>query len=537
MIAAAKIHEPPKNIAGYDPTRGADAYWYDGEAAEKAVEFFADVLVYLDGDEAGEPFRLEAWQADVIRTIYGWKRHSDGTRRYRTVFWFVPRKNGKTTIAAGLALKALYADGERRAQCYCCAENRDQSGVLFDMVRDEVRANDELDASSKVRDYHKRIVYRDRFLKALAASDAGGHGLNVHFAVYDEFHLFRKAKHVEMYHSLHTATANRTQPLEVVITTAGWDRESLCYKEYVRSCQVRDGLIDIATHLPVIFEAEEKDDWTDEKTWYKANPNLGVTVSLDYLREECAKAQRDVSLENTFRRLHLNQWTSQESRWLQMDRWRQCVVTDEPIDPTLPAFGAIDLSSKIDVTAWVIAQRHANGWRLRGHYFIPEGKMKQAEDRDRVPYSAWASMGYVTATPGDAIEYAAIRQRVLADADELQMTAVGFDPWNAVDMAQQLENEGLTMVEVRQGMASMSEPCKELERSVIEGVLDHGNDPVLAWMAENVQVKTDENGNIRPVKPDHAGSAKRIDGIVASVMAIGVGLITEPAQEAGVLIL
>jgi phage terminase large subunit-like protein len=178
-----------------------------------------------------------------------------------------------------------------------------------------------------------------------------------------------------------------------------------------------------------------------------------------------------------------------------------------------------------------------NGWRLRAHYFIPEGRMLEAEKRDRVPYSAWVRAGWVTATPGDAIDYPTIRAHVLADADGLQMAAIGFDPWNAVDMAQQFENEGLTMVQVRQGMASLSGPCKELERCVIEGVLDHGNDPVLAWMAENVQVKTDENGNIRPVKPDHAGSAKRIDGIVAAVMAIGVGMITEPQPAGGFCVL
>jgi phage terminase large subunit-like protein len=536
MIAPSPHHVPPKDIAGYDPTRDGGAYWYDGEAAEKAVQFFADVLVHLDGENAGEPFRLEKWQADIIRTIYGWKRQ-DGTRRYRTVFWFVPRKNGKTTIASGLTIKSMYADNERRAQIYCCAENREQASVLYEMVRDQVRANDELDSISKVRDYHKRIVYRDRFIKALAASDAGGHGLNVHFAVYDEFHLFRRVKHVEMHQSLHTATANRSQPLEVIITTAGWDRESVCYKEYQTACQVRDGHISIPTHLPIIYEAGEKDDWADEATWYKANPNLGVTVSLDYLREECEKAKRDVSLENVFRRLHLNQWTSQESRWLQMEKWRACNVIAGDIEDGAQVFGGLDLSSNVDVTAWLIAQQVGNGWRLRGHYFIPEGRMHEAEKRDRVPYSAWVRARWVTATPGEAIDYSYVHDRILADSKRYNFGAIGYDPWNAQPTRILLENEGLTMVETRQGAKSLNLPCRELERAVIERTLDHGNDPVLAWMAENVQVKTDENGNIRPVKPDHAGSAKRIDGIVAAVMAIGVGMVTEPVQEGGFCVL
>lgn len=527
MIAPAPHHNPPKNIAGYNPTRDADAYWYDGEAAEKAVQFFYDVLVHLDGENAGEPFHLEPWQADIVRTIYGWKRHSDQTRRYRTVFWFVPRKNGKTTIAAGLSLKALYADNERRAQCYCCAENREQSSVLFEMARDEVRANEELDSVSKVRDYHKRIIYRDRFLKAMAATDAGGHGLNVHFVVYDEFHLFRKQKHVEMHQSLHTATANRSQPLEVIITTAGWDRSSICYKEYQKSCQVRDGLIGIPTHLPIIFEAGEKDDWADERNWYKANPNLGVTVSLEYLREECKKAKHDVAQENTFRRLHLNQWVAQETRWLRMDKWRGCDVVDGPIAEGSQVFGGLDLSSTVDITAWVMAQHTDNGWRVRAHYFIPESRMREAEGRDRVPYSAWAAAGWVTATPGETVDYSYVHRRILEDSERYVIGAIAYDPWNAEPTRILLENEGLTMVSMRQGQKSLNLPCKELERCVLEGTLDHGGDPVLAWMAENVQVKTDENGNIRPVKPDHAGSAKRIDGIVATIMAVGVGMITD----------
>lgn len=533
MIATAPHNVPPSNIAGYDPTRDAEAYWYDGEAAERAVDFFPDVLVHLDGAQAGEPFHLEDWQKDIVRTIYGWKRHADGTRRYRTVFWFVPRKNGKTTIAAGLSLRAMYCDLERRAQCYCCAENREQSSVLFEMARDLVRANEELLSVSKVRDYHKRIIYQDRFLKALAASDAGGHGLNVHFSVYDEFHLFLKQKHRELYRSMHTATANRTQPLEVIITTAGYDRNSLCYGEYQTACQVRDGLISIPTHLPIIYEAGEDDDWTSEETWRKANPNLGITVSVDYLREECEKAQRDVGLENTFRRLHLNQWVAQEKRWLSMHDWDDCPTDGEPISNTEPAYGALDLSSTVDVTAWVIAQRSGRGWKLRGHYFIPEGRMKEAESRDRVPYSAWVRAGWVTATPGDAIDYDEVRARIMDDVDGLQIEAIGYDPWNAEDMRIYLENQGLTCVKMRQGMGTLSGPSKELERCVVDGCLDHGNDPVLRWMAENVQVKTDENGNIRPIKPDHSGSAKRIDGVVAAIMSIGCGIVAEPSMDAG----
>lgn len=527
MIADARHFQSPTNIAGYDPTRAPGDCWYDGETAEKSVQFFNDTLVYLDGPRAGEPFELEPWQADVIRVAFGWKRR-DGSRRYRRIFWFVPRKNGKTTISAGMALKCFYADAERRAQCYCAACDKDQSSLLFDMARDQVRGNETFNSVSKVRDSQKRIIHKDRFFRALAASDSGGHGMNLHFGAYDEFHLWRSAKHVEMYESLHTSTGNRQQPLELIITTAGWDRNSLCYKEYQLACQVRDGLIDVEELLPVIYEAGADDDWTAESTWYKANPNLDVTISIEYLRRECERAKHDPSYENTFRRLHLNQWTSQESRWLQMEKWRACRVTEGDIPPDSAVYGGLDLSSTVDVTAWMLLERVDNGWRVRGHYFIPEGRMREAEKRDRVPYSQWVKAGWVTATPGEAIDYGLIHQRILADSERYTIGAVGYDPWNADPTRLFLEDAGVTMLKVRQGVASLSGPCKELERCVIEGVLDHGNDPVLAWMAENVQVRTDENGNIRPVKPDHAGSAKRIDGIVGTVIGLHAALLESP---------
>lgn len=516
--------KPPTSIAGYDPVATAGDCTYDAEAAEKAVAFFPRCLHHIKGPKAGEPFLLEDWQAAIVRTLFGWKR-PDGSRRYRVAFIEVPRKNGKSTLIAGIAAYILFCDAEGGAECYCAASDREQASLVFNLTASMVRKSPGLDKRCKIRDSMKRIVYKDSFLRAIPANEGGSHGFNSHGIFGDELHAWPNR---EFYDVLHTSTGAREQPIEIYITTAGYDRNSICYEVYKYASQVRDGAIEDNSFLPVIYEIGEDEDWTDQAVWRKANPNLGVSVSEEYLAREVEKGKQNPAYENTVRRLHFNQWTSQESRWLQMEKWRKCLATKEPLDPKAPAFGALDLSSKVDVTAWALVQRIANGWRLRLHYFIPEGRMAEAEKRDRVPYSAWRRKGLVTATPGDAIDYAAIRERVLADCSGLQMAAIGYDPWNAVDMAQHLEGEGLTMVEVRQGFASLSEPCKEIERCVIEGTLDHGGDPVLAWMAENAQVKTDENGNIRPVKPDHAGSAKRIDGVLASVMAIGCGMIAEP---------
>lgn len=530
MICDAR--QPPC-IAGFDPNQNPGDSTYYPEDTILPVQFFRDALFHVKGPLAGQSFSLEQWQSEIVQTIFGWKR-PDGSRRFRVVFIMVPRKNGKSTLIAGIANYMLLADNEGGAECYCAASDREQASLVFNMAAGMIRKCPGLAKRCKVREATRRIIYKDSFLRAIPANEGGSHGFNSHFIAGDELHAWPGR---DFYDVLHTSTGARSQPLEIYITTAGYDRNSICYEVYKYACQVRDGVIDDPTFLPVIFEAKESDDWTDSEVWRKANPNMGVSISEEYLSRECAKAKQNPAYENTFRRLHLNQWTSQESRWLQMEKWRACEVTDLPLDPALPSFGSLDLSSNVDVTAWLTAQRVENGWRLRGHYFIPEGRMREAEKRDRVPYSQWVKRGWVTATPGDAVDYDMVHERVLADADKLQLEAVGYDPWNAEATRIYLENHGLTMVKMRQGVATLSGPCKELERAVIEGVLDHGNDPVLAWMAENVQVKNDENGNIRPVKPDHAGSAKRIDGIVAAVMAIGVGMITEPEAVGGFCVL
>ena len=514
----------PLEVAGYNPYAIATDCKYDPIAGERSIQYFAQGLHHTKGPLAGEPFVLEEWQANVTRLIFGWKR-PDGTRRYRTVFISGPRKNGKSTWMAGNATYVLVADGEGGAECYCAASDREQASLVFNVAASMVRSKPQLAAQCKIRDSQKRIMFKDSFLRAIPANEGGSHGFNSHYINGDEIHAWPGR---DFYDVLHTSTGARSQPLETYITTAGYDRNTICYELYSYAKQVRDGSIVDDSFLPVIYEAEEHEDWTDPDVWAKANPNLGVSISLEYIRRECQKAEKNAAYENTFRRLHLNQWTQQESRWLQMTHWDKCESTAGEIESGAEVYGGLDLSSNVDVTAWLIAQRVDTGFRLQGHYFIPEGRMREAEKRDRVPYSKWVEAGWVTATPGDAVDYDYVHRRILKDAERYNFGAVAYDPWNAEPTRIFLENHGLTMIKMIQGMRSLSSPCKELERCVIEGQLDHGGDPVLRWMADNVQVKSDDNGNIRPVKPSHAGSAKRIDGIVAAVMSIGAAILQEP---------
>lgn len=527
MILDAR--QPPADINGYDPIATAGDCTYDAEAAERVVQFFAKCLTFTKGLKAREPFHLEPWQQDIVRTLFGWKR-PDGTRRYREGYIAVPRKNGKSTFIAGIANYMLFCDGEEGAELYCAASDREQASLVFHTAAGQIRACDYLDSICKIRDSTKRIIYKGSFLRAIPANEGGSHGFDSHFIVGDELHAWYGR---EFHDVLHTSTGARAQPMELYITTAGYDRNSICWEKHTYACQVRDGKIEDTTFFPAVYQIDHTDDWTDPKIWAKANPNLGVSISLEYLAKECRKAKSNPRYENTFRRLHLNQWTSQDARWLQMDKWRACPSNAIPIPDGADVYGALDLSSTTDVTAWAIVQKHSEGgYTARLHYFIPGDRVDDAEKRDRVPYRLWAKSGYVTITHGAAVDYDVVHRRILADCDRYTFGAIGYDPWNAEPTRILLESEGQTAIKLRQGYATLSQPSKELERSVLEGQLDHGGDPVLEWMAENVQVRTDENGNIRPVKPEHA-SGKRIDGIVALIMAIAVACIT-PARAASV---
>ena len=513
----ASVYEPPTDVAGYDPLRDADGCWFDAQEAEKRIKFFEIGLTHTKGHLKGHPFILEPWEKAIVATLFGWKRE-DGTRRYREAFVFIPRKNGKSTIAAGLTLCVLYCDGEGAAECYCVAGDLDQTDMVYGTAAAMVRQSKKLDSVSKVRDSRKRIVYGDSFFRAIPADDKGAHGFNLHFVCGDELHTW---KNRDLKDTLHTGTGFRQQPLEVYITTAGFDLHSICGETYQYACKVRDGVIQDAAFLPVIYEAGKDADWKSEETWAKANPNYGVSLKKDYIAAECQKAIDNPAYENTFRRLHLNQWTEQKTRWLRMDDWRNCRVSGEPIADKSEVCLGLDLSTTTDLTALCVAQRLPGGsYKAEWRFYIAEERANYIEARDRVPYGLWVSQGHVIATPGKTIDYSYVEADIEKLIKQFEVIHVGYDPYNAADLVQRLMNlHGLSCVTLRQGVATLSAPSKELERCVIEGLIDHGNNPVAEWNASNCEVILDTNGNYKVNKANNQGS-KKIDGIAALIFAI-----------------
>lgn len=522
------IKDPPTNIAGYDPTRNTAGCSWDGEAAARAVDFFPAVLTHPDDSpstKAGDPFHLRPWQRDFVATLFGWRR-PDGSRRYTEGLGGVPRKNGKTALAAGVALYGLVAEGKTSAQIYSAAMDRDQASAIYRTASRMVMQNKLLMSRLNCVDSTKRIVYRQTgsFYNALSGDANTGHSKKPYFVLFDELHTQRTRG---LYDNLQTGMGSTVNRLFLSISTAGWDRESICFKVWQHARAVRDNNgAEFPHFLPMLYELGEKEDWRDEKTWERCNPNLGVSISRDFLREEFAKAAVSAAFENTFRNLYLNQWVEQAIRWLSMEAWDECGgelpdLLDEP------CWAGLDLSATTDLTALALVFRVGeDSFAVLPHFWVPEDTSRAKETQDRVPYRQWAQQGFVTLTPGNSVDHSFVIKYIDEIKDKYNLQEVAFDRWGAAPINNYLESAGIPRDAFGQGYASMSGPAKELEKLVLARKLLHGGNPVLRWNATNVAIQKDAAENIKPVKDKSTG---RIDGIVALIMGLGRAMGTSNA--------
>lgn len=481
-----------------------------------AVRFFERLLRHPKGPMAGQPFLLEEWQRKIVQDIFGTRDQRTGLRRYRRAYLELPRGSGKTSLAAGIALLLLVADNEPGAEIFGAAADREQARLAFDIAKAMVEDSPYLRRIVKAY-RHSLVVESTRSVyRVLSAEAYSKHGLNPHGIIFDELHA---QPNRELYDVLNTAMGKRSQPLMMMITTAGYDRNSICWQQHEYARQVAEGIIDDPTYYPAIWAAPMDADWTAPETWRMANPNWGVSVQPEFLAQECEVAKSTPAYQNTFRRLYLNQWVQQESRWIDMAAWDACNGALPNLSGRL-CYGGLDLASTTDIAALVLAfppEREGEPLYLLPIFWIPQEAMIERERRDRAPYATWVRQGLVEATPGNVIDYAYIRQRINELAAEYNLREIAFDPWNATQLSVQLQDDGIQMIAMRQGFASLSAPSKELLRLVMSRGVAHGGHPVLRWMADNVTVKSDPAGNI---KPDKARSTNRIDGIVAAIMAL-----------------
>lgn len=529
------------------PARGLR---WDLDAARHALDFFG-WLRLADGEFAGRPFALQPWQRFIVGSLFGWKGE-DGYRRFRTAYLEIGKGNGKTPLAAGVGLYALLADGEAAAEVYSAATAKDQARVLFRDAKNIADASPALKGRLDVGEHNIAHLPSRSFFRPVSSEHKGLDGPRPHVALIDELHEHPTSMVVD---KLRKGAKGRRQPLFFQITNAGHDRASVCWQHHQYSLDVLSGKTPNDSWFAYVcgldpcdeHRAEGKtqpadgckacDDWRDEKVWPKANPNLGVSVGLKYLREQVAEAEGMPAKEGLTRRLNFCWWSEGETSWLSADLWaRGAGPLDREAMRGRVCFGGLDVASKIDVAAFVLAFPdfpEPGQTALLCRFWIPRAQAEARQYADGVPYLLWEREGFLTVTDGDWIDLDAIEGAIEADASAFRIEEVAVDPWNAAQITTHLQQYGLKLTEFVQNLRNFNEPTKSFEAMLKAGQLRHGDNPVLTWMAGNVALITDRSGNVRPVKPAH-GSARKVDGIIAAVMALRQSLLKPACAGGGV---
>ena len=518
-MAECRPQNYPK-LKDYKPSRFMlPTCHYDAAKADRAVTFIEN-LRHTKGKWAGKRFWLLPWQEQIIRDVFGIVDEK-GNRQFRTAYVEIGKKNGKSELAAAVALYLLFADNEPSAEVYGAAADRQQASIVFDVAHQMVQMTPALLKRCKIMAATKRIVNYGNagFYQVLSAEVGTKHGLNVSGLVLDEVHAQPNRK---LYDVLTKGSGDaREQPLFFLITTAGTDKESICYELHMKALDLLAGRKIDHTFYPVIYGADESDDWTDPETWKKANPSLGITVGIDKVRDACESAKQNPGEENAFRQLRLNQWVKQAVRWMPMDRWDKCAfATSEDDLEGRVCYGGLDLSSTTDITALVLVfppEYEDDKYIILPYFWIPEDNLDLRVRRDHVPYDVWERQGFLQTTEGNVVHYGYIEKFIERLGERYNIREIAFDRWGAVQMVQNLEGMGFTVVPFGQGFKDMSPPTKELMKLVLEEKVAHGGHPVLRWMMDNIFIRTDPAGNI---KPDKEKSTEKIDGAVATIMAL-----------------
>lgn len=531
-----------RKLKKYKPTKfKLKSSVYDKSAADYAVAFIEN-LCHTKGTWAGKPFELIDWQEQIIRDLFGTLK-ANGYRQFNTAYIEIPKKQGKSELAAAVALLLTCGDGEERAEVYGCAADRQQAAIVFDVAADMVRMCPALSKRVKILASQKRLIYTptNSFYQVLSAEAYSKHGFNIHGVVFDELHTQPNRK---LFDVMTKGSGDaRMQPLYFLITTAGTDTHSICYETHQKAKDIIEGRKIDPTFYPVIYGADESDDWTDPKVWKKANPSLDITVGIDKVKAACDSAKQNPGEENAFRQLRLNQWVKQAVRWMPMEKWDKCAFSvDEDELEGRVCYGGLDLSSTTDITAFVLVfppslggaasvPRLGDGFAISccppldeddkyiilPYFWIPEDNLTLRVNRDHIPYDVWERQGFLQTTEGNVVHYGFIEQFIERLGERFNIREIAFDRWGAVQMVQNLEGMGFTVVPFGQGFKDMSPPTKELMKLVLEQKIAHGGHPVLRWNMDNIYIRTDPAGNI---KADKEKSTEKIDGAVATIMAL-----------------
>ncbi|AOY76676.1 terminase large subunit [Clostridium formicaceticum] len=503
---------------------------HDKSRALEPIEFI-QMLKAVD-DFYGQPFILLDWQYNILWDVYGTVKEN-GLRQYRYAYLEVPKKNGKTSLIAGIALYHLVCDGPG-GQIYCCAADKIQAGLVYKAALGMIEQEPELEATLKVVDSKKEITnkYTGTILKVLSAEAYTKHGLNPTVVIFDELHAQPNRDLWDV--MTFGAGAARKEPLWWVITTAGDDpdRKSIGWEIHEQATKIVAGEIVDSTWYAKIYGAPEDADIWDENTWYTANPSLGHTINIETVRQEAVAARNSEAAEKLFRWLRLNQWVSiKRHGWLPLTLWDATTGKWDLSELTgKKCYPGMDLSSTTDITAVCYLfppQEGIPDWRAIFEAWIPEDNMKERTQRDHVPYDQWVNAKFLYATPGNVVDYNFVEARILAANQQYDIQMLGTDPWNSRMLTQRLMKEEINVVEIPQNMKHMSPSMKTIERLIKSGGLTHEKNPVARWCWGNVVVAVDGNENIKPMKNL---SRDRIDLTVAMINAMATAMLFESVE-------
>lgn len=514
--------------------RSGGPYEWSPEHAGRVCRFL-ELFPHVKGPKAneGELLVLEPWQAFLVSTVFGWRRRDTGARRFRRAYVEVPRGNGKSMLCSGLALYGLAGEGEQGAEVYAAATSKAQARIVWGTAKAMLRRSPRIARRLGLIAGREQIAHgRSNSTFAAMTRDAPSQeGQNVHLAIVDELHVHPTR---DLWDLLETATSKRPNSLLWAITTAGADTAGICYELRDYCLGVLEGRIADESQFALVYTLDASDDWSTEESWRKANPNWGVSVDPVNVSALAAKALTVPSARSNFRRKHLNVWVGGDETWIPLEAWDAGADASLRLDDFAgaPCWIGLDLASKVDLAAAALLFERVERGGVRHLYlfvrcYLPEAAARAARNAQ---YSGWVASGHVRTTPGDVLDFEVIRRDLLADARRFHVRQVGFDPWQATQLATELLRGGVPMIEVPQTARSLSEPMKEFGALVLSGRLHHDANPAMRWMLSNVVRREDEsNGNIRPAKERRE---LKIDGVVAALIALNRVLATAGAPEA-----
>lgn len=481
-----------------------------------AICMFVEKLRHIKGKWAGRTISLEPWQVFILCNVFGWYYKGTSKRRFRDVYLEIPRKNAKSTLTSGVGLFTLGLEGEGGAEVYSAATTRDQAKIVFLDAKRMVDKDHELQQMTGITTSAHTIVHEESssLFKALSADANTLDGFNVFVALIDEYHKHPDSSVLDV---LETGMGARDNPLLWVITTAGDNISSACYdrRDYAKKVSTKVVVDEKSdSFFTMIYTIDDEDDWREEATWRKANPNYGISVNPDDLRLKAKHAMESPSKKAGFLTKHLNVWVTSSRAWLDVAKWQACALRSfDPLEYSFdPMWIGLDLASRVDIAALVMLVRRDKRLYTWGKFYIPQARV---DEEGNAMYRAWVDQGFLIATEGDVIDQGRIHDDILDICRDFDVQGIAYDPFQATKLVTEISDKGITVAEVRQSYAMMSEPMTELEGDIMSEGIQHDGNPLMEWMMSNVVER--KSGEYR--RPDKERMQNKIDGPVALIMA------------------